>query len=76
MAKKDISRENEILLREEIKRLNTMLSEANEKSSADLEKLKSSNQQLQHDFMKYKAESVQQITQLKLQQAIKPQTVS
>ena len=53
-----------------------MLSEANEKSSADLEKLKSSKQQLQHDFMKYKAESVQQITQLKLQQAIKPQTVS
>jgi hypothetical protein len=58
MAKKDISRENEILLREEIKRLNTLLSEANDKSSADLEKLKSSKQQLQHDFMKYKAESV------------------
>ena len=59
MAKKDVSRENEILLREEIKRLNTLLSEMKEQNSIELDKVKSSKQQLHHDFMKYKAESVQ-----------------
>lgn len=59
MAKKDVSRENEILLREEIKRLNTLLSEMKEQNTIELDKVKSSKQQLHHDFMKYKAESVQ-----------------
>ena len=59
MAKKDVSRENEILLRDEIKRLNALLSEMKEQNLTELDKVKSSKQQLYHDFMKYKAESVQ-----------------
>lgn len=59
MAKKDVSRENEILLRDEIKRLNTLLSEMKEQNLTELDKVKSSKQQLHHEFMKYKAESVQ-----------------
>jgi|LauGreDrversion4_2_1035121.scaffolds.fasta_scaffold70295_1 hypothetical protein len=46
MAKKDVSRENEILLREEIRRLNTVISEMKEQSLAELDKLRSSKQQL------------------------------
>lgn len=56
-----------MLLREEIKRLNTQLSETKEAHLKELDKIKVSKQQLQHEFMKYKADSVQNITKLKLQ---------
>ena len=44
MSKKDINRENDILLREEIKRLNTIVIDQKDHHQKEIDKIKSSKQ--------------------------------